>query len=165
MKLPVTRSIAPRLLWRGGGALVIASLTLPMLGCGSPAPQTPPPPVQDAPGTAPRMAPQANTNTGMSTATKVKILAGAAAAYYLYNRYKKSQAAKAAPQNVQYYLSKSTGRIYYRDPQTKQAHFVTPPQNQIQPIQVPTSEAAQYQRFRGYENQQTGDTVWTVPAF
>lgn len=160
MKSPVLRSpLAPRLLWRVGGAAVIASMTLPMLGCGSPAPQTPPPPVQDAPGSVPQsqMAPRANTNTGMSTGTKLKILAGAAAAYYLYNRYKKSQEAKALGSNVQYYVSKSTGQVYYRDPQTHQAHFVTQPP--AQPIQIPADQAQQYARFRGYENQNTGQTL------
>ncbi len=140
-------------MWRIGGLAVIASMTVPLVGCGS---NTPPPPVDAAPGQmAP--APQANTNTGMSTGTKLKVLAGAAAAYYLYKKYTASQAGKqAAAQNVQYYVSKSTGRVYYRDPKTKQAIFVTPPPNQIKQVQIPESEAAQYQRFKGYENSQSG---------
>ena len=146
-------AFSPRTFWRFGGVAVIASLTIPLAGCGS---NQPPPPVDAAPGQmAP--APQANADTGMSTGTKLKILAGAAAAYYLYNKYKSSQAGKAADaQNVQYYVSKSTGRVYYRDPKTKQAIWVTPPPNQIQQVQIPASEAAQYQRFKGYENSQTG---------
>ena len=154
MKSNLTRSpFASTLLWRIGGVAVIASMTVPLVGCGS---STPPPPVDAAPGQmAP--APQANTNTGMSTGTKLKVLAGAAAAYYLYKKYTASQAGKqAAAQNVQYYVSKSTGRVYYRDPKTKQAIFVTPPPNQIPQQRIPESEAAQYQRFKGYENSQSG---------
>lgn len=153
---------ATRLMWRVGGVAVIASMTMPLVGCGSNQTAAPPPPVDAAPG---QMAPAPQANSGMSTGTKLKILAGAAAAYYLYNKYKKSQQAKAAGQNVQYYLSKSTGRVYYRDPKTKQAIWVTPPPNQIQQVQVPAAEAQQYSRFRGYENQQTGaglDSVFSV---
>ena len=140
-------------MWRIGGLAVITSMTVPLVGCGS---STPPPPVDAAPGQmAP--APQAQTNQGMSTGTKLKVLAGAAAAYYLYKKYTASQAGKAAAaQNVQYYVSKSTGRVYYRDPKTKQAIFVTPPPNQIPQQQIPASEAAQYQRFKGYENSNSG---------
>lgn len=152
MKSTFTRSLfAPTTFWRIGGVAVIASMTIPLAGCGS---NQPPPPVDAAPG---QMAPQANANQGMSTGTKLKILAGAAAAYYLYNKYKQSQAGKAAQaQNVQYYVSKSTGRVYYRDPKTKQAIWVTPPPNQIQQVQIPASEAAQYERFKGYENSNSG---------
>ena len=157
MKAPLTRSaFGPRLLWRFGGAAVIASMTLPMLGCGSNQSASIPPPVQDAPGTAPQsqMAPQANQ--GMSTGTKLKVLAGAAAAYYLYKKYKSSQEAKAMGQNVQYYVSKSTGQVYYRDAQ-KRAHFVTQPPTR--PIQIPASQAQEYSRFRGYDNQNTGQPL------
>ena len=145
---------ASNLLWRVGGVAVIASMTVPLAGCGS---KQPPPPVDAAPGQmAP--APQAQANTGMSTSTKLKVLAGAAAAYYLYKKYQSSQAGKAAAaQNVQYYVSKSTGRVYYRDPKNNmQAVWVTPPPNQIQPQRVPADEAAIYSKFKGYDNQQTG---------
>lgn len=152
MKSPSLRSaFAPTTFWRIGGLAVITSMAVPLVGCGS---NAPPPPVDAAPG---QMAPQANANQGMSTGTKVKILAGAAAAYYLYNKYKKSQAGKAAAaQNVQYYVSKSTGRVYYRDPKTKQAIWVTPAPNEIPQQRIPASEAAQYERFKGYENSQSG---------
>ena len=141
------------MMWRIGGLAVITSMTVPLVGCGS---STPPPPVDAAPGQmAP--APQANTNTGMSTGTKLKVLAGAAAAYYIYKKYTASQQGKAnAAQNVQYYVSKSTGRVYYRDPKTKQAIWVTPPPNQISPRRIPESEAAAYQKFKGYDNSNTG---------
>ena len=138
-------------MWRIGGLAIIASMTVPLAGCGN---SQPPAPVQDAPGQMPQVAP---AKQGMSTGTKVKILVGAAAAYYLYKKYEKSkQGQAAAAQNVQYYVSKSTGQIYYRDPKTHQAHFVTPPTNQIQQVQVPDSEAGQYQQFKGYENSQSG---------
>ena len=141
------------MMWRIGGLAVITSMTVPLVGCGS---STPPPPVDAAPGQmAP--APQANTNTGMSTGTKLKILAGAAAAYYIYKKYTASQQGKAnAAQNVQYYVSKSTGRVYYRDPKTKQAIWVTPPPSQIPQQRIPESEAAAYQKFKGYDNSNTG---------
>lgn len=156
MKSNLVRSpFAPTMMWRIGGLAVITSMTVPLAGCGN---SQPPPPVDAAPGQmAPQMAPQANTNQGMSTGTKLKILAGAAAAYYIYKKYTASQAGKAAAaQNVQYYVSKSTGRVYYRDPKTKQAIWVTPPPNQIQQVQIPANEAAAYQKFKGYENSQTG---------
>ena len=103
------------------------------------------------------MAPQVQTNQGMSTGTKLKILAGAAAAYYIYKKYTASQQGKAnASQNVQYYVSKSNGRVYYRDPKTHQAIYVTPAPNNIPQQQVSASEAGQYQQFKGYENSQSG---------
>ena len=154
MKSPSLRpAFSPATFWRFGGVAVIASLTIPLTGCGT---SQPPPPVDAAPG---RMAPapQANANQGMSTGTKLKVLAGAAAAYYAYNKWKQSQAGKAAEaQNVQYYVSKSTGRVYYRDPKTKQAIWVTDPPNQIQRVTIPASEASQYERFKGYDNRNTG---------
>ena len=167
MKSPLHRSAAPTLLWRVGGVAFIASMTIPLAGCGSKQAETVPPPVQDAPGQmAPQTAPQANAKPGMSTSTKVKILVGAAAAYYIYKKYKASQEGKAADaQNVQYYVSKTTGQIYYRDPKTHQAHFVTPPREKIQQVQVPANQAQEYSRFRGYDNQQTGDTLESSGLF
>ncbi len=158
MKSTLMRSpFAPTTFWRIGGLAVITSMAVPLAGCGSNQAQTPPPPISAAPGQmAP--APQVNTNQGMSTGTKLKILAGAAAAYYLYKKYKSSKDGRAADaQNVQYYVSKSTGRVYYRDPKrNNQAVWVTPPPNQIPQQRIPASEAAEYQRFKGYENAQTG---------
>ena len=147
-------------MWRAGGVAIIASMIVPLAGCGN---SQPPPPVTDAPG---QMAPQSQmapaAKQGMSTGTKLKILAGAAAAYYLYKKYTASKEGQAnAAQNVQYYVSKSTGRIYYRDPKTHQAHFVTQSPQQIQPqqVQVPADQEQQYSRLRGYNNQNTGQTL------
>ena len=86
----------------------------------------------------------------MSTKEKVVILAGAAALYYLYKKHQKAQAGQ-----VQYYLSKN-GRVYYRDPQTHQAHWVTPPPGGIQ---VPAAEAQQYSQYKGYNNSPTGQDL------
>jgi len=86
----------------------------------------------------------------MTTRQKVVILAGAALLYYLYKHHKQQQNG----QQVQYYLSKN-GRVYYRDPQTHQAHWVTP-------VQVPESEAQDYSQYQGYNNQPTGQSYGTV---
>jgi hypothetical protein len=75
----------------------------------------------------------------LSTRQKVVLLAGAAALYWLYRRH---QNAQGEGPNGHYYRSKN-GRIYYRDPQTHQAIWVTPPS---QPIAVPAEE---YQRVTG----------------
>lgn len=141
-------------LWsRGAGALVIGSLLVPVAaGCGAPAPQ------QNAPG-----APAASNNGGMSTRQKLTLLAGAAALYYVYNNYKKQNQARLANQNVQYYLSKSTGRVYYRDPKNpRNVIWVTPPPAQQQPIQVPESDAMAYRQFQGYNNAGSGQTLRDV---
>ena len=87
---------------------------------------------------------------GMSTKKKVVLLVGAAALLYMYKRHRD---AKNQPANVQYYRSEKNGRIYYRDPKTHQAHFVTPP---AQGIQVPEDEAQGYSGYRGYNNARTG---------
>jgi len=91
----------------------------------------------------------ARPQQGMSGKQKMMLLAGAAALYYIYNKRKN------ASQNgqVQYYRSESSGRIYYRDPKTKQPVFVSPPR---QPIQVPMEEAQQYQGYAGYNGQPNG---------
>jgi hypothetical protein len=84
----------------------------------------------------------------ISTKTKLVVLAGAAALYYLYKRH---QNAKHDGVDGQYYLSKN-GRVYYRDAEHR-AHWVTPPPGGIR---VPESEAAQFRDFQGYDNQLTG---------
>ncbi len=137
---------------RSKGMMLCASLVMvaPMIaGCGSGsnsstvgAKQAP---VDDyAGGRAQNLPTQPQQKKGMSTGTKVAILAGAAALYYMYNKNKQKRA-----QNVnsepQYYLSKN-GRVYYRD-KTGRAHWVTPP---AQGIQVPYQEAQQYKQFEGY---------------
>ena len=89
---------------------------------------------------------------GMSTRNKVVVLAGAAALYYLYKHHKTATA--TAGDESQYYLSKN-GRVYYRDAEHR-AHWVTPPPSGIQ---VPASEAAEYQQFQGYDNRTTGNDL------
>lgn len=135
-------------LWRPAGVTVAASLTLPMFlaGCGSPAP----------PPQAPMQSNRPAANAGMNTRQKLTLLAGAAALYYMYNRYKKQNEAKLQGQNVQYYLSKN-GRVYYRDPRNpRNVVWVTPPPQQAQTFQVPADEASQYQQFQGYDNASSG---------
>ena len=116
--------------------------------CGKSAP---PPPVDDSrPG-------QGQLNNagsqpkaqGMSTGTKVVLLAGAAAAYYMYKKHQTATAATGA--DSQYYLSKN-GRVYYRDADHR-AHWVTPP---TEGISVPESEATAYSQFQGYNGRTDG---------
>jgi hypothetical protein len=78
---------------------------------------------------------------GMSTRKKVLLLAGAAALYWLYKRHQNSQG--VGPQG-RYYRSRN-GRVYYRDPRTHRAIWVTPPPAS-RPIEVPADE---YQRYAG----------------
>ena len=101
---------------------------------------------------------------GMSTKTKLVLLAGAAGLYYMYkkNKEKRAQMAQgggntgsypAGIPNQQLYLSKN-GRVYYRDPNNpRNVIWVSPPQGGFQ---VPESEAQEYQQFRGYNGQNTG---------
>jgi hypothetical protein len=136
---------------RGGSALVIASLSLPMLGCGAPAPQQ---------TQAPSNNPQASTK--MSTKQKLTLLAGAAALYYVYNRYKKQNEANLAGKNVQYYLSKN-GRVYYRDPVNPQkVIWVTPAPGSQKSISIPEQEAAAYRDFSGYNGARSGKELSDV---
>jgi|SRR5579884_40414 len=143
-----TRSLRPTALFAAASLAVPVFLT----GCSSTnSNQNIPPPVdntqtgQAPPSTA---APQPQ-HAGLTTKQKVVILAGAALLYYLYKHHQKQQ-----NQQVQYYLSKN-GRVYYRDPQTHQAHWVTP-------VQVPASEAQDYSQYQGYNNQPTGQSYGTV---
>ena len=85
---------------------------------------------------------------GMSTGKKVVIaLAGAALLYYLYKHNVQQNG-----QKVQYYKSKKNGRIYYRDPKTHQAHYVTPAAS----YEVDADEAQKLQQYQGYNNQASG---------
>ncbi|RYD89690.1 MAG: hypothetical protein EOP50_17165 [Sphingobacteriales bacterium] len=135
---------------RAGSYAVLASMLVPLAGCGSPAA---PPTVSQS---RPSMSRPMNQNTGMSTKQKVVLLAGAAALYYYYRKTKAANEAKYRGQQVQYYLSKN-GRIYYREPgNPKNVIYVTPPQ---QTISVPSSEAQQYSGIQGYNNQTTGNGI------
>ncbi len=109
----------------------------------------PPPPVDDTRMNGGPSQPNAKAE-GMSTKTKVVMLAGAAALYYMYKQHQKAPAAAAGEQG-QYYLSKN-GRVYYRDADHR-AHWVTAPPAGIQ---VPESEAGEYRAFQGYDNSTTG---------
>jgi hypothetical protein len=133
-------------LMRPMALLVAGSLLTPILaGCGGHQNDSVPPPVSDTSATPPAGAPP---KTGMSTGKKVVIaLAGAALLYYLYKHHVAQNG-----QKVQYYKSKKNGRIYYRDPKTHQAHWVTPaPSYQVDP-----EEAQQLKQYQGYDGQTTG---------
>lgn len=146
------------LVWRATGAVLTASFLVPLAGCGAPAQQTT--------TTTTQMRPQAAPQQGMSTRQKATLLAGAAAMYYLYRKYQRDNAAKlqqaraAAPGGqIQFYRSRRGGYIYYRDPQTKQAIRVTPPLQTVGTVQVPQQEAQEFQRFQGYNNSPTGESL------
>lgn len=126
----------------------VVALTLATGGCMDRA--APPPPVDDttAGRRAPLPAPAEQRSHGIGTGTKLVILGGAAALYYLYRKHQNSA---GAGEQGQYYLSKN-GRVYYRDAEHR-AHWVTPP---TQGISVPESEAREYAQFQGYDNRQTG---------
>jgi hypothetical protein len=88
--------------------------------------------------------------TGMSNGKKVVIvLAGAALLYWLWKHHQQQNG-----QNVQYYKSKKNGRIYYRDPKTHQAIYVTP---DPKGYEVTPEEQQQMQKYQGYNNQSTGE--------
>lgn len=154
----------PSLLWRASGAVVVASLFVPLAGCGSPAPQQ-----QAVPGGfRPQM--QQQPRQGMSTRQKGTLLVGAAAMYFLFRKYQRDNAAKlqqanaAAPNGrIQYYRSKIGGYIYYRDPRNPSVAIKIPGTERgiqgVQQQQVFGNEASEYQRFQGYNNQSTGENL------
>ena len=134
--------------------MITASMALPLFltGCGGKKDESAAPPIDDTRGgtVTPSTPKMDQPKTGMSTTKKVIILAGVAAAYYWYTHHKK---AEQNADKQQYYISKANGRIYYRDA-NHQAHWVTPPTDKVE---IPESEGAQYSRFKGYNNQNTGD--------
>jgi hypothetical protein len=137
-------------------ALLIAmSMLAPFAaGCGGHQNDNIPPPVDNTAsgGGAPVSAPP---KAGMSTGKKVVIaLAGAALLYYLVKHHQQQNG-----QQVQYYKSKKNGRIYYRDPKTHQAHWVTPAAS----YEVPADEAQEMKQYQGYNNQTTGSDYEGTP--
>jgi hypothetical protein len=136
-------------LMRPTALLLTVSMLAPFAaGCGGHQNDNVPPPVSDTSSTALGSGPA--KKPGMSTGKKVVIaLAGAALLYYLYKHHVEQNG-----QKVQYYKSKKNGRIYYRDPKTHQAHYVT--QEQYSQTEVDPEEAKQLQQFKGYNNQASG---------
>ncbi|MBD1827805.1 hypothetical protein NDI47_20330 [Microcoleus vaginatus GB1-A2] len=142
--------------------LLTTLLTFPFVSaCGSDdRTVAPPPPVDNSRAggvqTNRGSTPSPQAKKGLSNAQKVGItLAGAAALYYIYNQHKNKQ--EKGPQG-KHYLSKN-GRVYYRDAQNR-AVWVTPPP---EGIKVPESEATRYREFQGYNNQNTGRDLTTLP--
>ncbi len=144
-----------RLFGGRGSALLLAGAlaSAPVYGCNN-SRNDPPPTVDDTQGgrLAPSQRPieREQDKPGISTRTKVVVLAGAAALYYLYKHHKNA-ATDAVGVDGQYYLSRN-GRVYYRDAEHR-AHWVTPPPDGIR---VSADEAAEYQQFQGYDNRTTG---------
>lgn len=137
-----------------------AALLTPTLlaGCGGQSAQTTtslpqaPPPSSMSGG---RMS-QTGTRQGMTTKQKVVLVAGAALLYYLYKKHQNAQAATGA--NGKYYISESTGRVYYRilsGADKGKFQWVSPP---AQAMQVPQAAAQQYglQGYQGYNNGASG---------
>ncbi len=156
----IDRTASHSRVFRGTALLISLSMAAPLLaGCGGKDNSAIPPPVDDTRGgamsapanrggaMASNPATAAPQRTGMTTKQKVVLLGGAALLYYLYKRHQKQQ-----NQEVQYYLSKN-GQVYYRDPQTHQAHFVTP-----QKVTLDDQESQEISRYRGYNNSTSGDT-------
>lgn len=145
---------------RGASILLIASMLVPLAGCGSHGSDAQPPSAMSQGGPPPGVGSQgANAqrpSLGITTKQKVVLLAGAAALYYYYRKSKAKTAQQYAGQTVQYYRSATNGRIYYRDPKTHQAIYVTAPSNQVQ---VPEAEAQPYQQIQGYNGQSTGNKL------
>ena len=140
--------------------LLSTMLTVPLLNsCGGGSRNAaPPPPVNDTVGRPVNNPGQLQQKKGLSTGQKVGItLVGAAALYYLYRQHQNAQ--KEGAQG-KYYLSKN-GRVYYRDGQGK-PHWVEAPSGGIQ---VPDSQAQQYQDFQGYNRRTSGrDLTGVAPA-
>ena len=130
--------------------LCAAAIISPIISsCGSSTPSTANlPPVDDS--NRQTAAVSAPAHKGMSNGQKVVLLAGAAALYYMYKKNQESHQAGNSTE-PQYYLSKN-GRVYYRE-KGGRVHWVTPPQDGIQ---VPQSEASQYQQLQGYAGSTTG---------
>jgi len=144
---PRNGSVRPIALFTTGAILVPTLLA----GCGGGSQQvtTPPPAIDRSTSAPPPALGTTGQRQGMTGKQKMIALAGAAALYYLYKKYQSRPMASG----VQYYQSKTNGRIYYRDPKTKQAVWVTPPR---QPVMVSPQEAQQYQGYAGYNNQTQG---------
>ncbi len=139
-----------KFLLRPTALLLVASLLSPPLaGCGGHQNDAVPPPVSDnSPVPTGSGAMPAEPKKGMSSSKKVVIaLAGAALLYYLYKHHVAQNG-----QKVQYYKSKKNGRIYYRDPKTHQAHYVTPEAT----YEVSANEAQEMKQYQGYDKQTTG---------
>lgn len=122
--------------------LLAASLMAPAIaGCGGHQEETNPPPITSSNPPKP----------GMSTGKKVVIaLAGAALLYWLWKHHQQQNG-----QAVQYFRSKSSGRIYWRDPKNpKIVHYVTP---DPKGYEVTPDEQQQIKKYQGYNNQATGD--------
>ena len=103
------------------------------------------------------IAPPLSKSVGSVTTNKADAtvtLYDAAAMAYMLRRGRDDQGRK---QTV--YLSKSANRIYYRDPQTHQAIFLSSPNGTTaRGITIPFEQAQEFQDFQGYNGQSFGRT-------
>ena len=130
-----------------------ASMVAPGLlaGCGGNN-QAAAPPLDATRGQAPMQPAMQQPRQGMSGKQKVVLLAGAALLYYMYKK-RRDASNQPLPSGAQYYQSKN-GRIYYRDPRTKQAIYVTPPRQ----LSVPESELQDVQGLNQYQGYGGGNS-------
>lgn len=142
---------------RSVATLAAALMAMPLLaGCGGGRNNEPmannPPPAAEQPH--------------LTGKQKLVALAGAAALYYVYKTYTAQK--QNAPQNVrdavpngaQLYRSESTGGIYYRDPKTHEAHWLTIPNGKIE---VPENDYNRIMSERGQWENMKVPTANTPP--
>lgn len=97
--------------------------------------------------------PAPSAKPGLSGKQKLIALAGAAALYYVFKTYTADKqnapqnVKQAVPDGVQLYRSEATGGIYYRDPKTHKAHWLTIPNGKIE---VPEND---YNNIMGQRDQ------------
>lgn len=90
---------------------------------------------------------------GKPTHATITLYDAAAIAYML--RYGRDNEGRAKT----VYLSKSTNRIYYRDPQTHQAIWLSSPDGKtVKGITIPYASALEFSEFQGYNRQTKGRT-------
>ena len=100
-----------------------------------------------------RMVPPVNFKNGgkkMASARGTVTLYGASAVAYMVRR-KRDARGRALSQPI--YISKSAGRAYYRNAQSKQAIFLDAPQGGIT---IPANQSAGLREFKGYNGQNSG---------
>ena len=87
-----------------------------------------------------------NVASGRGTVT----LYGASAVAYMVRR-KRDARGRSLTQTI--YISKSAGRAYYRNPETRQATFLNAPTSGIT---IPANQSAGLREFKGYNGQNSG---------
>ena len=57
---------------------------------------------------------------------------------------------------IQYYRSKANGRIYYRDPKTHQAVWVTKAKDEKQEYELDEAQQKEISQYKGYKGSDSG---------